>query len=121
MTVRKIKFRAWDKANRRMHEPSHNLLVTSFSGEPYWCFGYEQPTPMDCEVMQFTGICDCNGKEIYEGDIIKWDEQEWGNPFSELVRWDYEFLCARESDWPQWCEVIGNRHENPELLKTIEQ
>ena len=66
---------------------------------------------------QLTGRKDKKGNLIYEDDILKWNEKEWGEPFNELVKWDYEQFSMRESDWPQWCEVIGNKFENPELLE----
>lgn len=71
-------------------------------------------------IGQFTGLTDKNGKKIFEGDIVKWNEKEWGGPYNELVEFDYELLTMREHDYEQWCEVIGNIHDNPELLKEQE-
>lgn len=68
-------------------------------------------------VGQYTGLTDKNGKRIFEGDILKWDSQEWGCKYNELVEWNYELLSGRVNDWRQWCEVIGNIHDNPELLE----
>jgi len=66
-------------------------------------------------VGQYTGLHDKNGKEVYEGDIIRWDEKEWGETYNEIVTWDYELFAIRKSDWKEYCEVAGNIYGNPEL------
>jgi uncharacterized phage protein (TIGR01671 family) len=66
-------------------------------------------------VGQYTGLRDKNGKEIYEGDIIRWDEKEWGETYNEIVTWDYELFAIRKSDWKEYCEVAGNIYVNPKL------
>ena len=66
--VREIKFRAWDKENKVMIYPKGILFdgrVVNFN-----C-GILEPFE-EYELMQFTGLYDKNGKEIYEGDIIKY-------------------------------------------------
>lgn len=66
---------------------------------------------------QYTGLKDKNGKEIYEGDIIEFNENEWGCKHIEPVEYDFEYLDMRKNDFNQWCEVIGNIYDNPELLE----
>jgi hypothetical protein len=74
----------------------------------------------DLEIMQFTGLLDKNGKEIFEGDVVKL----FGNEtVSQVYFKDGSFLI----DEPEkktllfciLCEVIGNIHEHPELLKQL--
>lgn len=73
-------------------------------------------------VCQYTGKDDCNGKPIFDGDIVK--EKEHDIIF--LIEWSDESLCyfiktlkgGRDYLCDIWdCEVIGNRWDNPELLE----
>ena len=68
------------------------------------------------ELMQFTGLLDKNGKEIYEGDVIR-----WGAKKSKAVQWNnhrngWNFQDHQKNYTPTilW-EIIGNIYENPEL------
>jgi uncharacterized phage protein (TIGR01671 family) len=125
---RVIKFRAWDALNKQwlLGYELPNLGGFSMLGE-VMVFGEYQRMLSSFSLddwdkiilMQFTGLLDKNGKEIYEGDIVKWynkisyivymDKGFWVN--DEAYGWEGEDLW----NWEQM-EVIGNIYENPELI-----
>lgn len=129
--MRELKFRAWNKKGRRWL--GVNLQMSVVDGLLWWQFGYGcEIVPAEerknIELMQYTGLKDKNGKEIYEGDILKdgYDRillVEWyKHGFSFKAVTETNFLRAR--DISQWFEngeklpkIIGNIYENPGLLK----
>src|SRR5690606_23340090 len=115
--MREIKFRAWDKENKEMVE------VELLGKRVLLCKNGEWENIEDFEVMQFTGLCDKNNREIYEGDIAKSGKRlfvaKWNNDIASFV---WEPLDG-ESSYPCFnvgtvknVEVVGNIFENPELL-----
>jgi len=119
---RPIKFRVYNtKQNKWIHGPDNEV---NLFGETILLGGFMQSVTTaelnDCVALQYTGLNDKNGKEIYEGDIIHLK-------FSELnanlvVKWDkYMGLKYYNGGWTSLVhvdthgEVIGNIFENPEL------
>lgn len=118
---REIKFRVWD--GKEMREPPPLNEWDMEDGE-FWVEYCDNP------IMQFTGLQDKNGKDIYEGDIVRcsifegeqFDEHYSGIPVE--VEWMdksggfYPFIIA--SGWRssvEDVELLGNIHEHPDLLK----
>ncbi len=69
-------------------------------------------------LMQYTGLKDKNGKEIYERDIVEW-EAEMGRTtikMKDIITWD-DAYTLRDSEEMETIEIIGNIYENPELIK----
>lgn len=125
--VREIKFRAWDKRMQKMIYPNvcNRWVGAEHSYYPIVIESYEIAHPFDFDLMQFTGLRDKNGKEIYEGDIVTtgtdsprtivvmYDEEKAA--FNSLERGEPLWIYGRANDAQR--EVIGNIHENPEMVK----
>lgn len=112
--MREIKFRAWDVENKKM--------IQSYAHLSKWGQFYTTWTSTDSEreyiPMQYTGLKDKNGKEIYEGDII---ESTW-NGEKYLIEWDElngEWCFCSDTNETggkyKGSIVIGNKYENPDL------
>ena len=132
--MRELKFRAWDEHYKR-------VLYTN-TDQTVWVGGLESKVVNDTEmwetnvdnkyVMQYTGLKDENGKEIYEGDIVKASyethtliEGEWypSGEFEEdegVVEYRGTFFGIKNGSilsGYEYVEIIGNIYENPEVKK----
>ncbi len=131
---RPIKFRAWVKSEKRME--TFSFWDWHAMGSTYWEHPWADPDKV--EVMQFTGVHDKNGREIYEGDIIlsfldKGREGQ-GRQHAEIVFIeggfgaklikteppDFRHFTPGEGmpnfHWGTYSSVVGNIHENPEMV-----
>jgi uncharacterized phage protein (TIGR01671 family) len=125
---REIKQRFWD--GERFRFPEYYSIETKKYFDTYR--DLENNTPIfNLKTDEFTGLTDKNGKEIYEGDIYEfsydiknYDDDDIMNPRNNFIH-QYSTITTRHlveykicgfnaiSD----CIVVGNIHENPELLK----
>jgi uncharacterized phage protein (TIGR01671 family) len=120
MTNREIKFRAWvpsEKQMRRLGEWTFEFVGTEGALQMMNDDDSSvHPIPPGTVLMQFTGLKDKNGKDIYEGDIVRMS----GGTITEASfdEWAAKFsLGGGTGIVPEKDEVIGNIYENPELLK----
>jgi uncharacterized phage protein (TIGR01671 family) len=129
--MREIKFRAWNK-RKKILENVFSLDFKTVEG-PIIVTTVGENTANDrdyiinFELMQYTGLKDKNGKEIYEGDIIKGlhpQDLEKREFIGRVFYWDEEgaFYHEFHKDRPpkrmwEYVEVIGNIYENPGLLE----
>ena len=125
--MRTIKFRAF-------HNGAKEMLYENRVGDVFKWYQEHQ----DIEIMQFTGLTDRNGKEIYEGDIVKLHAGHYLNAivsWFDSLTWDSGgsshpgFYCK---EWIEFDElnyicgfydtiVIGNIYEHPELIQEFDE
>lgn len=134
--MREIKFRAWDKKENKMYYDVQNTY--DFMINNGGCFEESFKDVLEYDnyvVMQYTNCYDINGKEIYEGDIIRLegvDDRGIGSTWEHIGKIVYKrgafFVCYfdyyADGDEELICDaqvefgtVIGNVYENKELLE----
>lgn len=115
---REIKFRIWNPEQKLMTIESLCSYM-GFHGIVYNLVGCNNP---DNVWMQFTGLTDKNGKECYEGDIIKWQYLSYKEPCITKVEYIDALgeFCITPDDRGERepFEIIGNIYQNPELIKS---
>lgn len=133
--MREIKFRVWDKDLNMMSYSNDDLLVM-FLGNDI-CVAYDNPAGdgevKNYELMQYVGIKDISGKEVYVGDILEipddelyfevnFDKSDLRYCATELVlktSYDLSDFIVANDDCKDIINgfVVGNIYESPELLE----
>ena len=126
--MREIKFRAWLKEDKKME----NVKTMDFTDKTIRClkknefinaYLLRRVSFDDVELMQYTGVKDKNGKEIYEGDIVILNDAEEENRC--IVKYKYGSYILVDGDLREdlsnveakFLEVVGNIYENKNLLE----
>lgn len=135
--MREIKFRAWIEKDKCMLQQldfdlrridDGSLIPVYYSSKWVMKGGDPEEVPTeellhDAVLLQYTGLKDKNGKEIFEGDIVKDGDYImlviWNNYFASFALsrngWLHDHFFG-EAQNPTECDVIGNKFQNPDLL-----
>lgn len=132
--MRELKFRVWDKANNRhLRRDSTgidnlgNIIDFENCDEDDWGVHNVRilgKNDMGFTTEQYTGLHDKNGRKIYKGDIVA---EHNGDIIGTIVQhpsgeWQIAWVgifggVSKLYNHRDWCEVIGDIHNNPELLE----
>lgn len=122
MNQREIKVKFW---NGKKMSASYELLDLLYEGVPSEIADIEgglNTNPKFLEkivTLEFTGLKDNNGKEIWESDLVKYKDRTWMVKYYQngFYLFEKDSACADFDSWWNETEVIGNIYENKELLK----
>ena len=123
--MREIKFRAWDKNSMMFFDLTWGnsgqgrgwigMLPLGEELQRGWYDNRIQVDPYDCDIMQYTGLKDKNGTEIYEGDILQRNDNSIAVVEFENGMFTTAYDSLKFELYDNGSVVIGNIYQNPEL------
>lgn len=127
--MRELKFRAWDKIDKKM-SPSFNIgALDRYDNDCKWVLNDSYEIPMNSVFMQYTGY-QMKGQEVYFGDLVSNNFGTDKEVVREVVEYKGNKMLKRvkgKSSFPEYIslhqfyqlnfKIIGNKNQNPELLK----
>jgi len=130
---REIKFRAWVKHAGFMGHVEELFLMNEYvninldEDPEAYCVGNSRSYIFDkVEIMQFTGLHDKNGAEVFEGDVVKGKDYNDRRFIGEVIFDSCQWYLKGVKQYKEYhalnkinynFEIIGNIHQQPELLK----
>ncbi len=130
--MRELKFRAWDDETKKMYSPEdlEQPDVKDDTKKTIYCYlsygvlqiyNFRDKAPIQFVPMQSTGWCDKNHTEIYEGDIIQFENTIyqiiWSEEISGFILLSTDGVIMMGGDYiADNIEIIGNIYENRELV-----
>lgn len=134
--MREIKFRAWDELTCQMYNVNTLSIIYEWVDIENELDYKDEVIFNDIDLMQYTGLKDRNGVEIYEGDIVKstWNNElgivEYGHSseddhapnctmigfYIEPIGEELKVGLGMDANGEMPYTIIGNKYENPELL-----
>lgn len=140
--MREIKVRAFDKVAEKMYDVGYidfaNEVVQVAMNKGGICYGTYVRRLKDVVLLQYTGLKDKNGNDIYIGDLVRWtrviytdcsrEEIESTEVIEGKIDWLYSTLILKTEEFSRLLsphlvegqnefEVIGNGYDNPKILK----
>jgi len=129
--MREIKFRAWSKEQQLMSIPLTIRHIARWADDSMRYFKGYGIKYDELIFLQYIGLKDRSGKEIYEGDVLQMGKEKQviefnsntyadggGQSYYVSYHWGYHLYSQNYTVFdPEQCEIIGNIYENPELIK----